>query len=228
MVDATTILLGFIFILIIALIITSFFYLNRDRVPVALVTTFGLTIKNVNNDLYISMENVSLEDPANPISGDVDLFPIMSLKPIVPGQSPEPTEGWILDPIVNKIEGLNLVTFLNPSNSGYITYDVNPDGTTLTGGFIRTDLATRPPDPTSNNITSFKGWFDMNQIVSNNITITTFRSLYPGKIGGTTGTDQYLIPGSENSPGLPNNPNVQPVTIGPASNGNNNWIVGSG
>ena len=190
MVDAITIIIGIIFILIIAIIITGFFYFNTALLPTAIVTDFGLTIKSaVHENLYMSMETISISGPT----------------------------------------GTSLVTFFNPSNGGNMTYNVNSDGTTLTGGFIRMDRDGKPPDPNPSDQTTFIGWFEMQQAVSNNVTITTFKSKYPGPIGPTgQQVEQYLIPGSENSPNLPNNPSVQPVIIGPASNGNNGWIVGSG
>ena len=232
MVDAITIIIGIIFILIIAIIITGFFYFNTALLPTAIVTDFGLTIKSaVHENLYMSMETISISGPTGPEPLPPAVFPIMSLKGLVPGQSPEPTEGWILQGLANPVSGptgTSLVTFFNPSNGGNITYNVNSDGTTLTGGFIGF-TGGKPPDPNPNDQTTFIGWFEMQQAVSNNVTITTFKSKYPGPIGPTgQQVEQYLIPGAENSPNLPNNPSVQPVIIGPTSNGNNGWIVGSG
>jgi hypothetical protein len=104
-----------------------------------------------------------------------------------------------------------MVTFFNPSNSGYINYGVT--GTSVIDGILRIDGVTKPPFTAP-----FLGWFEINQV--NNV--TTFKSLYPGQVGGQ---DQYIIPGKTNS--VTSRPDILPVTIGvPVAPTDNLWIVG--
>ena len=210
MVEPTTIVLGIIFLLIVLIIVVGFFYFNKSRPSTALITTFGLTIKTPGG-LYMSMENISII--TSPI--DVKIFPVMALKPLAQNQDAEPTQGWILkrptfDP------NSNIVTFFNPSNSGYMNYTVDANGN-IVDGVITIYGENIPPDPIAGDPASFLGWFEMNQ----NNNITTFKSLFPGQIKGQ---DQYIIPGTERQ--ISANPNVLPVTIGLPTGTNNQWIVG--
>lgn len=211
MVSPIIIVLAIIFVIIVAIIITGFFYLNRDRPPIALITDFGLTIRTPNQ-LYLSIENVNITNPATQ-----DIIPVMTLKNLPNGQSAEPTEGWyLLRPSNN--QQANIVTFFNPSNSGYIGYTLNSSGN-VSNGVIPMNSITKPPDPIEGNPASFLGWFALEQNSVDNT--TKFRSLYPGPVRSQ---DQYLITGTLGS--LTLNPNVIPVTIGVPTNNNNLWIVG--
>ena len=212
MVTPITIALGIIFIIIVLMIIVGFFYLNRVVPPTALVTGFGLTIKT-SNGLYLSIENI---DAASG-QGVPNIMPIMVVKGLPNGQPPEPTEGWQLLRPTNQPKS-NIVTFFNPSNSGYIKYVVDANGN-IVGNIINVAQITPPPDPVDGNPASFLGWFALEQNAINNTTL--FRSLYPGPIRGQ---NQYLIPGVLGQ--IPNDPNITPATIGIPSNGNNEWIVG--
>jgi hypothetical protein len=212
MVSAVTIVVGIIFVIIVIMIIVGFFYLNRVRAPTPLVTDFGLTIRTPNG-LYMSLENMGVT-----VSGRTNVNPIMALKGLPTGQTPEPTEGWQLIRPSNDPNS-NIVTLFNPSNSGYIRYTVDGNGN-IVGGYILVDRNTPPPDPpTAGSTGSFLGWFELSQ---NNVNGTsTFKSLFPGPIKGQ---EQYLIAGNMGQ--IPDNPNIVPVTIGIPSNGNNIWIVG--
>lgn len=211
MVNPIVIVLAIIFVIIVAIIITGFFYLNRDRPPIALITDFGLTIRTPDQ-LYLSIETVNVPNIAT-----INIIPIMVVKGLPTGQPPEPTEGWYLLRPSNNQQG-NIVTFFNPTNSGYINYTVNSNGNILFN-VIPQDSVTIPPDPVEGNPASFLGWFALEQNSVDNT--TKFRSLYPGPIRGQ---DQYLITGTAGS--LTFNPGVIPVTIGVPSNNNDVWIVG--
>jgi len=144
----------------------------------------------------------------------------MTLKSLSPGQPPEPTEGWVLKrPLLN--EQSSTINFYNPSNGGYISYNVNAAGTSLDplSNYIRVDNPSIPSDPT-NGVGSIY-WFDIIQTLNGRNTITTFKSLYPGQLNGQ---DQFLIPGTLGI--LPKNPNILPVIIGVPVNNNHYWIVG--
>lgn len=210
MVEPLTIVIGIIFVIVVLIIIVGLVAYNRNRSATELITNFGLTIKNNSSGLYMSMEMIRTAAGVEP----ENIFPIMILKSIPSGQDPEPTEGWILTRTLNNPTD-NLVTFFNPSTSGYITYDVDANGN-IVGGIIRTDAVT-PVQPVPGDNLSFIGWFELSQ--TNNI--TTFKSLFPGSIKGQ---NQYLIPGNLGQ--IATNPNTLPVTIGIPSNNNNQWIVG--
>jgi hypothetical protein len=214
MVDVTTILLAIIFIIIIAIIIVTLLYFNRNIPAVALITNFGLTIQNVNTGLYMSIENINTSTSPTILNA----FPIITLKSLAPEQSPEPTEGWLLDRPTDAPTSTT-VTFFNPSNGGYINYNVNLDGTSLNPNYISVDRSSIPSNPTGGTGSIY--WFDIQQTLVGRNTITTFKSLYPGQLNGQ---DQFLIPGTVGI--SPNNPNVFPVTIGVPSNNNHYWIVG--
>ena len=213
MVDPVIIVIGIIFIIIVAMIIVGLFYFNRVVPAQPLITDFGLTIRTPNN-LYMSIENINI-----PSEEENDIFPIITLKSLATGQPPEPTEGWYLDRVTNATTAnANLVTFFNPSNSGYITYTVDANNN-IVNNIIRADAITKPPDPVPGVPESFRGWFE---VMQNSVDkTTTFKSLYPGPIRGQP---QYLIAGNLGQVSV--NPNLIPVTIGIPTNNNNIWIVG--
>ena len=212
MVDPVIIILAIIFVIIVLIIIVSFFYLNRNIAPVALITNFGLTIRTVNR-LYLSLQIVNVPNSASTI----DDRPIITINALADGQSPVTTEGWYLIRPSNNLTG-NIVSFFNPTTSGYMNYKVDSNGN-IVQNVIPMDLITVPPNPIEGNSGSFLHWFALEQ---NNIDNTTkFRSLFPGPIRCE---EQYLIIGK---PGvLIYNPGVLAATIGVPTNNNNVWIVG--
>lgn len=218
--DPTTIILGIIFFLIIAIIIVFVFFYNRELPPTALITDFGLTIQNVNSSLYMTMENIDVPMGSTGQFQSFNIFPVMSTKAILPGNDPEPTEGWILERPNNGPTGM-VVTFFNSSNSGYVNYSVSSDGTRIDPPYIAMN-ARSPPSPPIDSTSAVPaniGWFMMEQTVVNEKTVTAFRSLYPA--------NQYLIPLATNG-AFPGNADIILVTIGVPTNGNNLWLVGSG
>lgn len=213
--SATTIILFIIFILVLLIIIVTLVFFNRTVAAVPLITDFGLTVRNLNSGLYMSIENITST------SGATGIFPIMTVKALSQGQPAEPTEGWVLNRPTDTPTGTT-VTFFNPSNSGYIQYTTNSAGTSLDPNYILVDRPSVPPDPSASTGPSNIGWFSMSQLLVGNTTITTFKSIYPGQLNGQ---DQYLIPGVEGS-ASPSNPNIIPVTIGVPNNNNHYWVVG--
>src|SRR5258708_3132243 len=144
--DPTTILLGIIFIIVIGIFIAIFFFLNRDIPATAQVTDFGLTIQELasGTGLYMTLENIL------GTTADNYVFHIMSLKAVPLGQHPEPTEGWLLDRPSSDPFGTT-VTFFNPTNNGFMTYNVDPTNTQLQPPYIRMDKAVIPSDPVTSN-----------------------------------------------------------------------------
>ena len=228
--SGTTIILGIVFFLIIAIVFTVFFFFNRQVMATAQVTKFGLTIQNANTSLnYMSIENIEVDTGTGTTEGQ-DLFPIMSIKPLATDSTPEPTEGWLLERPSNDQSG-TVVTFFNPANGGFMNYSVDSTGTKITTPYIMMDgeseLSPIPPDPNISGQAGQIGWFVMEQNVVNSKTVNAFRSLYPGPINGV---NQYLVPGPPiaSFPFNPNIKNITPVTIDIPSNGNNFWLVGNG
>jgi len=208
MVDVTTLLIGFIFVLIIIIVIVYLVFFNRTVLPMSVITETGFTLSN--NKRFITLESISVPSFTQ--------SPTLTLQAIPTGEFITGAQEWVfVTTDGNTVELLGTqsgntvsgteIFILNTFNGAYVTYTTENNTTIIDGILVANAIET-------SNAQKFI-------LEYNNPTIVNLRStLLP-----IDGQNQYIIPGPMINTGVSSN-TAMIVTIGVPQNDNDkNWTV---
>lgn len=152
-----TYILGFIFLVIVLILVVYFWQINaRNLPPVPVITDFGVTINNLSFDRQVvAQEQTFNGGTATAFVAAQSGVMVMVDRNVVLGEG---STGWILTSL-NK-SNQNIVTIRNAYTGNYIVYFVDDTGLPMNGGVLQEESDISPTYyPTTFPKGTALGWF---------------------------------------------------------------------